>query len=258
MIGWLKLMFDATDARKGASLEISNGDGGSKLSHSHSQQYQFVLQSLMLWREVQRQIFRLWLAADADLLHTGGYRLVNTGQGLNRVQQAPNVSAAMGDILSLVKSEVGRSWVGLSVVHLGDRDVPNALFFIDKYTQVPRILAPLARTMQALPTIARTPQMRALVLAYLSDDDENEKADSTPATAHVDEGTLDKAVHLARVRILRSFFRMGFNGDGSDGGSCIDGRLTSAWNWCSKLEGKVFWNMFQLAGFTSFDGSFRE
>lgn len=51
-----------------------------------------------LWREVQQQMFRLWLAADADMLASGGYRLMNTGQGLNRVQAAPRVSKEMSRV----------------------------------------------------------------------------------------------------------------------------------------------------------------
>lgn len=39
-------------------------------------------------REIMHDMFRLWCLAEGDLLHDKlGYRLVNTGQGLNRVQQ---------------------------------------------------------------------------------------------------------------------------------------------------------------------------
>lgn len=39
-----------------------------------------------------------------------------------------------------------------------------------------------------------------------------------------------------------------------DAGSCIDGRMTSAWNWCSQLEKKRFFPVFLLTGFVGFDG----
>lgn len=51
-------------------------------------------------------------------------RLVDTGQGYQRLQSCPGVRAEMGRILSAVQRQAG-PWVGLSVVHLGDRDVPN-------------------------------------------------------------------------------------------------------------------------------------
>jgi hypothetical protein len=41
----------------------------------------------------------------------------------------------MHNILSTVQRRLG-SWVGSSVIHLGDTNVPNALMFIDKYNQV--------------------------------------------------------------------------------------------------------------------------
>jgi hypothetical protein len=42
----------------------------------------------------------------------------------------------MERILARVRSQLGTSWVGSSVIHLGDHNVPNALIFIDKYSQV--------------------------------------------------------------------------------------------------------------------------
>ena len=226
--------FSSAAAAHGASLAIRSGVGGSCLSHDHSTQWSFVMQSLQLWREIQRHMFQLWIYADEDLLDgANGYHLANTGQGLNRVQAAPRISRAMSTILSMVKSRMGRQWVGLSVVHLGDRDVPNALVFIDKYTQVPRILSPIVRTIHRI----------------------GEQVESDPLFRHlVDEKY--RGADVLRYSILRDFFRHGFDGSGDDGGSCIDGRLTSAWNWCSLLPKKDFYHIFLLCDFEGFNGSY--
>ena len=106
---------------------------GPTLSHTHREQYTFVWQTMRLWWEIQKNMHRLWMLADEDLLSTScTYMLQNTGQGLNRVQRCPSVANLMQSLLSRVQKEAGEPWVGLSVVHLGDRDVPNALVFIDK------------------------------------------------------------------------------------------------------------------------------
>jgi len=39
-----------------------------RLSHNHERQYYFVLQSLLLWREVLAHMFQLWHLAEEDLL----------------------------------------------------------------------------------------------------------------------------------------------------------------------------------------------
>jgi len=232
MIGYLKKYFPPDRKEPGFSLSIRSGKDGSCLSHDHETQYRFVLQSLELWREIQHEMFRLWICSDSDLLDGNSYKLVDTGQGLQRMQGAPSVGNAMSHVLSTVKSRVG-SWVGLSVVHLGDRDVPNALVFIDKYTQVPRILSPIVKTIERIGQLESDPLCGQFISEY---------------------GGVE---HLRKI-ILNDFFKHGFDGSGDDGGSCVDGRLTSAWNWTSKIEKKEYYPIFLLTGFTGFDGSFKK
>ena len=116
--------------------------------------------SLPLSLEPRR--YEFWIRADYDLLHQRGYRLCNTGQGLNRVQECPYVREAMSDVLARVQRATG-SWFGLSVVHLGDRDVPNALTFIDKYTQIPQILAPVVACVDRLPALGTAANTREFI-----------------------------------------------------------------------------------------------
>jgi len=35
---------------------------------------------------------------------------------------------------------------------------------------------------------------------------------------------------------------------------CIDGRLTSAWEWCAKIDRKAFFPVFKLCSVVGFDG----
>lgn len=212
--------FDPAASEKGFSLAISAGRNGARLSHNHATQYAYVEQSLMLWREILSHLSQMWSLAEADLIGGNAYRLRDTGQGVHRVQSAPHVGRFMQHMLGRMQETCKGGWVGSSAVHLGDNDVPNALVWIDKYTQIPRILSPLVQALEGL----------------------DELVASTPgAQAYVD--AIFGSTEGCRKLILADFFRHGFDGSGADNfydaGSCIDGRLTSAWNWCSKVAKKV-------------------
>jgi hypothetical protein len=241
IISYLTKFFAPGTIEEGYSLSIVSGKDGARLSHSHQRQYYFALQSLSLWRDIINDMFRLWAMAEDDLLSDAvTYALQDTGQGMQRVQQCPKTYTAMQQVLSRVQRQlmVNSKWIGSSVIHMGDHNVPNALSFIDKYTQVPRILCPIVSCLENLERI------------YEEDDGIKEYVNMT-------YGGLEKL----KKDILYDFFKSAFDGSGADNfydaGSCIDGRLTSAWNWCSQLSTKPYYPIFKLTGFIGFDGDFK-
>ena len=153
------------------------------------------------------------------------------------MQRCPRVAFVMQNILQQVHSSLSESWVGSSVVHLGDTNVPNAFIFIDKYTQVSRILAPIVTVLDTLPVLCSN---NSAINRYVC--------------------RLFHSVPLCILEILQDFFVHAFDGSGGNNsfsaGSCIDGRLTSAWNWCSSIEKKKYFPIFLLCGFIGFDGAF--
>ena len=221
-------------SRYGLSAYGSSGNEGPTLSHSHPTQYVFVWQSLRLWCKVMRNMHRLWVCADEDLLSTSmSYHLYNTGQGLNRVQNCPRVGKVMRSLLNATQNEAGSAWVGLSVIHLGDRDVPNALVFIDKYTQIPRFLSPIVSFIRGIPDLCKDKRISSYIKEHF--------------------GSQEKL----KLTVLADYFKHGFDGSGDDGGSCIDGRLTSSWNWTSKIAKKPYYHALMMSGFQGFDGDFK-
>ncbi|KAI9230384.1 MAG: hypothetical protein DHS80DRAFT_28832 [Piptocephalis tieghemiana] len=249
MIHYLTRHFNpSSPASPSRDLSIAYGKGGARLSHSHSAQWQYVHQTLSLWREIMHEMFHLWYQADEDLLDDRNpYRLRDTGQGLNRLQACPRIGRSIHRILHAAQKRCG-SWIGSSVVHLGDRNVPNALMFIDKYNQVTRILGPLVTCIARLETAEADAQAESALRLYcqaLVEEQGGRDSQEDPVT-------------IIKLTLLTDFFRYAFDGSGADNfydaGSCIDGRLTSAWNWCSMVEKKAYYPVLLLSGFSGFDG----
>ena len=84
MIRLLTKHFSPSTVEDGFSLAISSGsEEGARLTHSHTRQFHFVLQSLLLWRNVTVNMFKLWFLAEEDLCdaRANPYALTDTGQG---------------------------------------------------------------------------------------------------------------------------------------------------------------------------------
>jgi len=111
MLKYLTTFFNPSQSEENYSLEITAGERGARLTHSHEKQYMYVYQSLKLWQEIMENMFMLWFFAEEDLLNPEippEYK--NTGQGFQRVQEAPRVLRAMHAILAKVQKYNGLGW----------------------------------------------------------------------------------------------------------------------------------------------------
>lgn len=216
------------------SLGISYGKGGARLTHDHEKQFLYVKQALALWSGVMRDLVELWAYADQDLFDGNRYQVADTGQGLNRIKSCPRVYKKMYSILGEVQHQF-KYWVGIPVIHLGDDAVPNALFFLDKYIQIPSILIPIDNTVRDLERLAK----------------------NDPYVSGYINSQYGSVEHLQKT-ILCDYFKHGFDGSGADNyyfaGSCVDATSTSSCEFCNQISKKNYYNFFLLTGFTNFNG----
>ena len=103
----------------------------------------------------------------------------------------------------------------------------------DKYTQVPCILNPICDFVAAIPELVGDSKVGKYVEDQFGGGEE------------------------LKMMVLQDYFKHGFDGSGDDGGSCIDGRLTSSWNWTSKIAKKKYYHAFMFAGFQGFNGEWK-
>ena len=264
MIALLKKHFAPSEGgavEPARSLAIDEGRGGSRLTHEHDKQYFFVLQSLTFWKHILTDIAHLWVIMEQDFLETS-CPLQHTGQGVNRMAKCPNLYNAVNEAVERARQDLG-GWVGSSRVHMGDHQVPNGLHFIDKYTQIPKILQPIINTLRCLDNMEKKDPMQSQCMVEVCRQPHKSVLCSRrtppphpPHPSHTPPPQAFGSVEELQIQILRDFFRFGFDGSGGDtdddAGSCVDGRLTSSWNWCSLLKTKPFYAAFLLSGFSSF------
>ncbi|KAI9915317.1 hypothetical protein PsorP6_008348 [Peronosclerospora sorghi] len=137
MITLLTTHFDPENEDADWSLAIVSGSDGARLSHTHARQYHYVLQLLTLWRKIVEDLFRFWYLTDEDLLADGTIRAHGHGKRIaSDSRRATRLARRARDY-------------PCHAAH----NVPNALMFIDKYTQVGHILRPIVKTVDRIESL---------------------------------------------------------------------------------------------------------